>query len=42
MMKAVTLTNYINHKVATDVKFSECYHHKCIINAIVEMIVTYR
>jgi ribosome-binding protein aMBF1 (putative translation factor) len=41
-MKALTLTDYIDKKLASDEEFAECYAREQIINDIAEMLVEAR
>ncbi|MBP9726484.1 MAG: hypothetical protein KBD83_03330 [Gammaproteobacteria bacterium] len=41
-MKALTLTDYVSHKLETDTEFSKHYMREQIINDVAEMIVTAR
>ncbi len=41
-MKALTLADYVSHKLETDTEFSKHYVREQIINDVAEMIVTAR
>lgn len=41
-MKALTLTDYINHKLKTDPEFAKYYAREQIINDVAEMIINAR